>query len=73
METLKRAWEAWKAFGKKLGNFQARVLLQRSAADQEASRTVAGPSPGSLRHRVGAQAVEAQRGRDHPVKDFDLS
>jgi hypothetical protein len=27
METLKRAWEAWKAFGKKIGNFQARVLL----------------------------------------------
>ncbi len=24
---LKRAWEAWKAFGKKIGNFQARVLL----------------------------------------------
>jgi len=24
---LKRAWAAWKAFGKKVGNFQARVLL----------------------------------------------
>jgi hypothetical protein len=24
---LKRAWEAWKAFGKKVGTFQARVLL----------------------------------------------
>ena len=27
METLKRAWEAWKRFGHKVGNFQARVLL----------------------------------------------
>jgi hypothetical protein len=24
---LKRAWTAWKAFGHKVGNFQARVLL----------------------------------------------
>jgi hypothetical protein len=24
---LKRAWAAWKAFGHKVGNFQARVLL----------------------------------------------
>jgi hypothetical protein len=27
MKTLKRAWEAWKRLGKKIGNFQARVLL----------------------------------------------
>jgi hypothetical protein len=27
MKTLKRAWEAWKRIGKKIGNFQARVLL----------------------------------------------
>jgi hypothetical protein len=26
-EMLKKAWAAWKAFGKKIGNFQARVLL----------------------------------------------
>ena len=24
---LKRAWQAWKEFGHKVGNFQARVLL----------------------------------------------
>jgi hypothetical protein len=24
---LKRAWEGWKKIGKKIGNFQARVLL----------------------------------------------
>jgi len=24
---LKRAWQAWKALAKKIGNFQARVLL----------------------------------------------
>ena len=27
MKTLKRAWEAWKRLGKKIGNFQARILL----------------------------------------------
>jgi hypothetical protein len=24
---LKRAWEAWKSFGRKLGDFQARLIL----------------------------------------------
>jgi hypothetical protein len=24
---LKRAWEAWKSFGRKLGDFQARLML----------------------------------------------
>jgi hypothetical protein len=27
MKTLKRMWEVWKRLGKKIGNFQARVLL----------------------------------------------
>lgn len=27
METLKRAWAAWKKIAHKIGNFQARVLL----------------------------------------------
>jgi hypothetical protein len=27
MKTLKRAWEAWKKIAKKIGNFQARVIL----------------------------------------------
>lgn len=27
METLKRAWQAWKRIAHKIGNFQARVLL----------------------------------------------
>jgi hypothetical protein len=26
-EMLKKTWAAWKAFGKKIGNYQARVLL----------------------------------------------
>ena len=27
MPSLKAAWEAWKAFGRKFGDFQARILL----------------------------------------------
>jgi hypothetical protein len=27
MKVLRSAWEAWKRFGKKVGNLQARVLL----------------------------------------------
>jgi len=27
MQTLKRAWQAWKRIAHKIGNFQARVLL----------------------------------------------
>lgn len=27
METLKRAWQAWKRIAHRIGNFQARVLL----------------------------------------------
>jgi hypothetical protein len=27
METLKKAWQAWKRIAHKIGNFQARVLL----------------------------------------------
>jgi hypothetical protein len=25
--TLKRAWQAWKSFGRKVGDFQARLIL----------------------------------------------
>jgi hypothetical protein len=68
MNTLKGAWEAWKAFGKKVGNFQARVLLT------VAYRIVV--LPFGLAARWFSDPLQIKKRpeawRDHPDEAYDL-